>query len=301
MQISGHDIRVEYVNNIFFEPAKDRSGWDEWIERLQGILDKIPPKADELKPIIQFIVTAIAPTKIFMLKNPENFEKEYPRYIDLLVVISGKCAVPFTDLEPLLELASLKDEYVCCSLHNEGSVIEGLKNGHPFYSLNFIPENLVYDDLSIKYQETTSEALFELKRQAKEKFNFSFQKAKHFYELAIHLHESCSSQILPFLLHQSVEQTYRSVLKSLNGYDKKTHEIRSLKKHIRRCAKGLNGVFPDNNEEEKRLLDILEAAYIDSRYGDTIFLIEEDVLIFMKRIRQLQDIASKIVSEKLGS
>lgn len=91
------------------------------------------------------------------------------------------------------------------------------------------------------------------------------------------------------------------MLKSLNGYDKKTHEIRSLKKHILRCAKSLNCVFPDNNEEEKRLLDILEAAYIDSRYGDAIFLIEEDVLIFMKRIRQLQDIASKIVSEKLGS
>lgn len=34
-------------------------------------------------------------------------------------------------------------------LHNEGSVMEGLKNDHSFYSLNFIPENIVCDNNAI--------------------------------------------------------------------------------------------------------------------------------------------------------
>lgn len=300
MQISGHDIRVEYVNNIFIGSDTEVNGWQEWKSKLETILEKIPSKVDELKPVIQFIVATIAPAKIFMLNREEGSEVEHVEYIDLLVVISGKCVIPFTELEPILEMACLKDTKVSCSLHNEGSVMEGLKNGHLYYCLNFIPDNLVYDDQTVKYPAITPEVFREIKKLAKEKFAVAFQKAEHFYEMGVYLHEQHPSQILAFILHQSVELTYRSILRSLNGYDKKTHEIRTLKKQVRRCAQSLNTIFTDDTDDEKRLLDILESAYLNARYGDPAPISENDLVFLFEKIKQLQILAKKIIESKLG-
>ena len=301
MQISGHDIRVEYVNNIFIGSETDRNEWQEWNNKLQGILEKIPPKAIELKPIIQFLVATIAPSKIFMIKSEELSASEDVRYIDLLIVISGSCAVPFTELEPILQIACLKDTSICCSLHNEGSVLESLRNGHLFYSLNFKPDNLVYDNKTVDYPKITEQALSDIKKSAKEKFNQAFTKAKDFFELATIFNQDYISDILGFLLHQAVELTYRAILRSLNGYDKKSHEIRLLKKQVRRVAANLNTVFPDDTEAEKRLLDILESAYLDARYSDTGPMSSEIISVLLEKIDRLQDLAKQIVESKLGT
>ena len=301
MQISGHDVRVEYVNNIFLGPQTDTNEWQEWNNKVQDIASKIPPKVIEIKPIIQFLVASIAPSKIFMIKPDDHPEHEIVSNIDLLIVISGKCAIPFTELEPILQIACLKNTNVCCSLHNEGSVVEGLRNGNIFYCLNFQPDNLVYDEILVDYPKVTAEALSEIKKLAKEKFNLAFTKAKDFYQLAVIFHQDYISEILGFLLHQSVELTYRAILRSLNGQDKKTHEIRVLKKQVRRVAVKLNTIFPDDTVIEKGLLDELELAYLDARYSENGPMPPEFISVILEKIDRLQNLAVQIVESKLGT
>jgi len=157
-----------YSTTIFINSDSDAQEIRVWNERLNSVLQQVPSKADLFKPIIQFLVTAISPTKIYMMQNEDSQRRS--AYIDLLIVISGKAEVSFTELEPILDIVYLKDQRVSCSLHNEGSVLEGLRNGHIFYSLNFIPENLVYDDKVLSYPVTSLEALQKMKQKALEKF-----------------------------------------------------------------------------------------------------------------------------------
>jgi len=296
MNISGHNHRIEYTTNVFINPGADTAEVRDWKEKLISIAEQIPAQADTLKPLIQFLVASISPAKIYMLRN--NGTAATGGFIDLLIVISGKNNVPFTEIEPILEIAYLRDQRVSCSLHGEGNVIEGLRNGHVFYSLNCIPENLVYDDKVAVYPSTTPEAMQELKQRVKEQFMLSLEKAVAFNESAAYLHENNPSHIIGFLLHQAVELTYRGILQSLNGYDKRTHEIRSLKKHVRRCTPQLNNIFTDDTDEEKRLLDILENAYLKARYDNQYNIPDDDLSKLFDKVIRLQEAAKKIVEEK---
>jgi len=299
MQVNGQHNKIEYNTNIFINADADCQEISDWKGKLISIIQQIPSKADSLKPIIQFIVTTISPAKIYMLQHKDAGNPAKGGYIDLLIIMSGKNSVPFIELEPILEMPYVKNQRVSCSLHSEDNVLEGLRNGHIFYSLNCIPEKLVYDDKTTQYPTTTPEALQEAKNRLKEKFTQAFEKSQHFYESAVSLHKSHPSQIIAFMLHQATELTYRGILQSLNGYDKKTHEIRAFKKHIRRCAPSLNTVFPDNTEEEKRLLDILEKAYLSARYEDQYEIQENDLDVLFTKVKQLQATAKEIVEEKL--
>lgn len=69
-----------------------------------------------------------------------------------------------------MRLAYLNDWRVNCSLHGEGSIIDGLRKGHIFYSLQCIPENLVYDGKVTAYPVTPPETLREMKSKAYKKF-----------------------------------------------------------------------------------------------------------------------------------
>ncbi|GAA0564385.1 HEPN domain-containing protein [Chitinophaga japonensis] len=298
MNIGGYNHRIEYTTNVFINAGADTAELRNWKEKLISIATQIPDQADTLTPVIQLIVAAIAPAKIYMIKHDAIEGMEDEAFIDLLIVVSGKSNTPFKELEPVLEMAYLKDRRVCCSLHGESNVIEGLRTGHLFYSLHCIPENLVYDDKAAVYPIATPVAMQEMKTRIQQQFALTFKKALDFNKSAIFLYEKARSPIIAFLLHQAVELTYRGILQCLNGYDKKTHEIRALKKHARRCAPQLNSFFPDNTEEEKRLLDILENAYLKARYEDQYIVTENDFSLLFKRVMQLQQAATKIIEEK---
>jgi HEPN domain-containing protein len=219
-----------------------------------------------------------------MLQNEDSQKRS--AHIDLLIVISSKAEVSFTELEPILDIVYLKDQHVSCSLHNEGNVLEGLRNGHIFYSLNFIPENLVYDDKALSYPVTSPETLCTIKQLALEKFTGCHDKATDFYNSALSLNQVRSTPITLFMLHQAVELTYRGLLLSLNAYDKKTHEIRVLKKYIRRCAQPLNECFPGIKVEHK-LLEILDTAYLRARYEENYAIEDNDLALLFEKVKLL--------------
>jgi HEPN domain-containing protein len=294
----GRVDKVEIITNVFLNTdTADIPEVTNWKERLIAVLQKVPSKADNLKPLIQFLVTTIAPTKIYMLEHNDFTDAASAEYIDLLIVVSGR-GVSFNEMEPMLEWPYLKDRQVCCSLHSESYVLEGLKNGSIFYSLNCIPENIVYDDNAKSYPVLSSEQLEPMLQVARETFMKGFEKAKCFYECAVKLFSSGNYEPTLFMLHQATELTCRSLVLSLNGYDLKTHKIRTFRKHLRRCASRLLTIFRDDTEEEKNLLDILEKGYVDARYEDD-FKVEEGVFpLLFERVKLFQDTAYEVVKQQ---
>lgn len=298
MQINGQNNRVEFHTTVLLNEDGNYRDIRDWKERLLTIIQQIPEKADTLKPIIQFLVTTVAPTKIYRVENRNTKDDTTEKYIDLLLVIPSKNNIPFTELEPIIEIPYLKEKRVVCSLHNEGVVLGALRNGHIFYTLNFTDENLVYDDKAVTFPITSFEAVQEMKQKAREIFFQHFERAQNFYSCAEYLHQQNPGKIISFLLHQATEFTYRGVLMSLNGYDKRTHDIHSLKKHTRRCAPQLSTIFSNDAEEEKRLTDLLEKAYLESRYENKYAVNENDLTVFFEKVKLLQDTCKELVEIK---
>lgn len=192
----------------------------------------------------------------------------------------------------------IKQQTICCSLHSERNLLEALKDGHIFYSLHCKPENLVYDDGERTYPATPPELLATIKQKIRTGFRQYIQKALDFSETAGYLIDTRPSDITLFLLHQAAELTYRGILNHLNGYDKKTHEIRALKKYVRRCAPQLCAIFSDDTKEESRLLSLLESAYLKARYEQEFTPSKEEVCNLFERVTALQEAAIHIVSRE---
>jgi len=69
MNIGGHNHRIEYTTNVFINAGADTAELRNWKEKLISIATQIPDQADTLTPVIQLIVAAIAPAKIYMIKH----------------------------------------------------------------------------------------------------------------------------------------------------------------------------------------------------------------------------------------
>ena len=155
MQINGQNNRIEFHTTVLLNEDENYRDIRDWKERLLTIIQQIPESADTLKPIIQFLVTTVAPTKIYRVENRNTKDDTTEKYIDLLLVIPNKNNVPFTELEPIIEMPYLQEKRVVCSLHNAGVVLGALRSGHIFYTLNFTAENLVYDDKAVNFPITS--------------------------------------------------------------------------------------------------------------------------------------------------
>ena len=295
MHVSGQYNKVEVINNVFLSEGADEVELQGWKEKLASVLKHLPSEEDKLKPLLQFLVMTIHPAKIYKLQHAA-INPATGQYIDLLIIVSGKNDRPFAELEPILEIPYIKQQTICCSLHSEGNLLEALKVGHIFYSLHCKPENLLYDDGERTYPVTPPEVLAGIKQKVRTGFRQYIQKALDFSETAGYLIDTRPSDITLFLLHQAVELTYRGILNHLNGYDKKTHEIRALKKYVRRCAPQLCAIFPDNTKEESRLLDLLENAYLKARYEQEFTSSKEDLSNLFDKVTTLQEAAVHIVS-----
>ena len=267
----------------------------QWAQQLKALTGKMPSQTEVLKPLIEFLVMTIHPAKIYLLPQDDN-----DSYFNLLIVISSKYNLPFSKLEPILELIYALDYKVTCSLHNEGLVRESLKNGQIYFSLNCRPEYLLYDDGQFEYPETSEEIMIVLKREARKVFDTSYGKAQAFYGSALQLLEANDKRLIPFMLQQSAELTYRAILKAIFGADHKTHELRILKKLVRRASRKLCDIFKNDDPEDMKLMHQLERAYVDARYQDEYNPEEIPINLAFEKVRLLHQAAEEFIGERLG-
>jgi HEPN domain-containing protein len=295
--LSGGNNKIELITNVFLNTDSDLQEANDWKEKIISILKKVPSKAEVLKPAIEFLAVTLKPSKIYMMQHNNNEEDVPDNHFSLLIVLPNTSS---TEQETILNIAYLTNKNVYFSLHNEGNVIEKIKAGHPFYSLNFIPENIVYDNNNTVYPVATSEQATLTRQIAKETFMKGFVKARRFYACAESEFNEGEKEITLFMLHQATELICRAITKSLSGYEEKVHEIKIQKGHIRRFAPELLSIFDEEKKEDKKLLEILERGYKDARYNYE-FIVDENLLPpLFERVKQFQDKALKIMERITG-
>ncbi|GAA4300645.1 hypothetical protein GCM10023143_01790 [Compostibacter hankyongensis] len=95
------------------------------------------------------------------------------------------------------------------------------------------------------------------------------------------------------MLHQSAEQALITLIKSATEYHPNTHNIERLLRYAGLVSYRIPDVFSQGNEQDRRLLSLLQKAYIDSRYNKNYKICNDDLLHLMGKIRHLHDILLK--------
>ncbi len=296
IHVSGSgEYRDQRTENIIILTGNELQA-SPWQQKLDRILSALSGKLDryQLKPLIQLLVAALNPEKIYMADHHAPGE-DATHTIDLLIVLTGDKPIP--ELEPLLQIGGLKDERVRCTLYNEQRLLHALEHEHVFYTLHCVPENLVYDNGRKAYPVLRLEQTAVLKAGIVRDFSRHLGAVDRFLACAEDTRtEEQQSGLAGFFVHQSVETVYRSLIRVLDGYDKRCHQVRALQKAVRLCAPQLQSVFPDNTKQEQRLLDLLEDCYLRGRYDDGFTIADDDLDVLIARGRTLRNTAERLVT-----
>lgn len=252
-----------------------------------------------LKEACKVIIKLIGPEKIFLLGSYENEQDKRTLY-DLLITITASANRPYNEYNVIMEHIGMKIYPVTGTFVKANDLLKRMAVGHIYFSRVCRSENLLYDDGVHPLPVPDTIPVDDIIARAERDFNNGLQRAKFFLEGARHYSEKKENDLAAFMLHQAAELTYRAISKSLTDHELFSHDLSSLRRKCQRCAPGIMQIFPGDNEEEKRLLNLLQKAYVHTRYKDNYEICECDLTALLMRIEQLHLAARNIFSVKIA-
>ena len=140
----------------------------------------------------------------------------------------------------------------------------------------------------------------ELSRMAQEYYKTKYPKGKRFLRYAEVAYRDNEYVDSSFFLHQAAEYFIKTIplVYSLYGY--KEHDLHFLCERSKPFTTELANVFPCDSEEEKRLFELLRAAYIEARYNDKFVVTKADIDALLPKIELLRDVVERVCNERLA-
>jgi HEPN domain-containing protein len=131
-----------------------------------------------------------------------------------------------------------------------------------------------------------------------------FCKAGEFLEGAELYRIRKQNKMAAFMLHQAAEQALHCLMKSGTGYYANTHNMDRLLRYACLVMPSLQELFPRQTEQEKRLLNLLQKAYIEARYREEYKISDAELRILEERVRRLLALVEqrgiKMPDQKIG-
>lgn len=188
-------------------------------------------------------------------------------------------------------------------VHDINYVNEGLSEGQYFFS-DIVDEGvLLHDSGNFQFEQARELTPNDQKMIANRYFNQWYKTGGEFLIDAYHAFDRDSNKQAAFYLHQSSEHFFNTVLLVFTGYKPKTHNLDKLRQYAKHISEELFAVFPfpEHDDEEKHLFDLLKRGYIDARYKEDYVITKNEVLKLMQKTEHLQSVVEKICTEKISS
>lgn len=251
----------------------------------------------QLSRIVTFIAATLQPEKIYRV--PHLPLQQQPPITDLIIVISDTMQEkPFSEYENLVEAGCMADTRLQFSLLQSSHLNNILQEGHVFYSTYCTAKNLIWWQQQKETPQISAEKLQALKQKAEENFQNGFSRAVAFLKQAQFSKEQSNNNLTAFFLHQATELCCRALIASFLGIEKKTHSLHQLKKYCRRITPLVHQIFPETTTEDKRLLKLLDEAYLAARYENDFSITPDDLEILLDKVTLLHQSILANVKQK---
>lgn len=277
-------------------------------------------KQDQILQVVNIIKGVTNPEKIILFGSyatgnwveDKYFENgtsyEYMSDFDFLIIIEDSTEKEYEILDKIINKSrNLFKTPVNAIIHDISYVNEGLEIGQYFFT-DIIKEGiLLYDDNSLVFSNPRELSSIEKKSIAQRYFDKWFQSASNFLNFSSSAFEELKANDLPlndaaFLLHQTCEKLYHTVLLVYYGYKPKTHNLDKLRQYSKQLSEELFAIFPfPSNANEFHLFDLLKRGYIDARYKDDYVITLEEFDVLLSRINKMKDVVKKISMDRINS
>jgi len=203
------------------------------------------------------------------------------------------------EIQEIIEHRSGLNTHVSAITHDIEYINGKLSDGQYFFVDIQNKGIMLYDAGNVELAQKRELSPQEKTAMAQEDFDNWFSSANEFLKTAKFALSENNLKIAAFLLHQSAERTFNTVILVFRGYKPKTHNLEKLLRYARHFSRELSLVFPRNNVQEKRLFDLLRKGYVEARYDKKYSITKDEVQDLVHRVEQLQTITERICKKKI--
>lgn len=158
---------------------------------------------------------------------------------------------------------------------------------------------MLYNSGRYKLARRRKQNYREIKELAEEYYNERFERGNEFLLGAIFYNEQGLHKMASFNLYQACENYYNSIILTFTLYSPKEHSLIKLSARAKTHSLESSKAFPRNTEEEKRLFDLLQDAYVQARYSLHFRITQEDIEALIPKVELLRDIARQCCEERI--
>lgn len=158
---------------------------------------------------------------------------------------------------------------------------------------------MLYNSGRYKLARRRKQNYREIKELAEEYYNERFERGNEFLLGAIFYNEQGLHKMASFNLHQACENYYNSIILTFTLYSPQEHSLIKLSARAKTHSLESSKAFPRNTEEEKRLFDLLQDAYVQARYSLHFRITQEDIEALIPKVELLRDIARQCCEERI--
>ena len=159
---------------------------------------------------------------------------------------------------------------------------------------------ILYDSGAYKLARRRKLDYTEIKERAQKYFDDKLGKANNFLEDTLFNFKKNEFVHSSFHLHQSAENLLRVIPMTFILYGHKSHDLSELMNAAKKHTTEIFEVFPCDTPEEKRLFDLLQRAYIESRYNPDFEITKEDIDALIPKVEQLRGIVEKVCRDRIA-
>ena len=179
-------------------------------------------------------------------------------------------------------------------------VNKDLEDGRYFYTDLKKDGIMLYDSGNYKLARRRKLNFEEIKEQAEEYFEDKFNYALDFIRSAKYDYKDEKYRMCAFHLHQACENFFVTILLVYTLRSGKEHNLQKLFEATRGYAPELYTLFPLEDEEEKRLFEILIKAYVEARYNPKFTVSKEDIEALTAKVEELGKVTEMACQRRIA-
>jgi HEPN domain-containing protein len=274
-------------------------------------------KQEDLKYLVGLILKRIPQTEMIILYGSYATGKyiEYDSRIEF-----GIRTTYMSDYDILVVTSGAKDKEVGQKLDNIDAIYyknpdkqtpvqfinddikklnKNLSDGRYFYTQVKRDGVFLYNSGKFKLERRRKLRYDEIKQQAEEYFEEKYKKANLFYEQAKFMYDKEEYSMSSFNLHQTCENLFYAVRLVFTLENSKQHNLAKLLDSVRKYSDEFEKIFPRKTQEEKRLFNLVKAAYVEARYNPGFVVAKGDIELLMSVIAQLFDLVKRLCPKRI--
>jgi len=158
---------------------------------------------------------------------------------------------------------------------------------------------MLYDTGRFKLARKRKLKPFEQQRIVQNYFDEWFGSAEEFYGYYEYGLKKRQYKTAAFLLHQATERCLKAVLLVFTGYAPHEHWLDLLCDEVAGFDPAFSRIFPKETDEQKERFELLEYAYIGTRYDLEFYMTADELKYLSRYVKKLHEVTERICKEKI--